>query len=445
MRLYLVLLLLFPSILFCQKKRIETIFRVIHFNNEIELEDKSELETIALPNIQMLFVPDSAKYKALTFTKNAANYYRLGRNILYLSPGDSLVADIDYNNPLTAKFSGTHAVENEYLRSTPYPKAGSFLDAGDEIKATIDETIFAIILKSEQRANKLDSVKHRVDNHFYTLEKARIRADIINSLNHIFDYYVYINKIGTDSLDEVKKAIQKGIEPYLKKYCANFLNSDYLKLVVYRDVLATIIQYQPVNTKTPQKILDWIVAKNIKAKLQNLNNKTEMLQLEEETKSIKDIIYRAAILNTIGTYSKLTAGDSAVDFMLTDTKGNTIELSAYKNKVIYLSLWATWCGPCIAKMPLLNQLKAKYKERNDIVILSVSIDDNTLLWSEFIAKNYPQLNEYIVNRTKLSAYNVLSVPRAIIIDKNFTIIELHAGGPESKKLEQQLLDLVNKE
>jgi hypothetical protein len=151
-------------------------------------------------------------------------------------------------------------------------------------------------------------------------------------LNHIFDYYVYINKIGTDSLGEVKKAIQKGIEPYLKKYCANFLNSDYLKLVVYRDVLATIIQYQPVNTKTPQKILDWIVAKNIKAKLQNLNNKTEMLQLEEETKSIKDIVY---------------------------------ELYAYKNKVIYLSLRATWCGPCIAKMPLLNQLKAKYKERND--------------------------------------------------------------------------------
>lgn len=49
-------------------------------------------------------------------------------------------------------------------------------------------------------------------------------------------------------------------------------------------------------------------------------------------------------------------GKDASDFELKDMKGNTVKLSDYKGKKVYLKFWATWCGPCRQSMPELEKL-----------------------------------------------------------------------------------------
>ena len=49
-------------------------------------------------------------------------------------------------------------------------------------------------------------------------------------------------------------------------------------------------------------------------------------------------------------------GKDASDFELKDMKGNTVKLSDYRGKKVYLKFWATWCGPCRQSMPELNKL-----------------------------------------------------------------------------------------
>jgi len=91
----------------------------LNFNNSVEVEDMSEFKDISLPSAERIFIPDSNKQFSIQFKLNTPNYFRIGRNILCISPGDIINTTIDQNNPNKAIFSGSHNTKNAYLKSTP--------------------------------------------------------------------------------------------------------------------------------------------------------------------------------------------------------------------------------------------------------------------------------------------------------------------------------------
>src|ERR1022692_1739473 len=69
------------------------------------------------------------------------------------------------------------------------------------------------------------------------------------------------------------------------------------------------------------------------------------------------------------------AGDVASDFKLEDAfTGQTVSLSSLKGKVVFLNVWATWCGPCREEMPSMETLYDELKGNKDFVMLAVSQD-----------------------------------------------------------------------
>jgi len=87
-------------------------------------------------------------------------------------------------------------------------------------------------------------------------------------------------------------------------------------------------------------------------------------------------------------------GQKAPDFKFTTMDGKTIELADFKDKVLLLYFWATWCRPCIASTPALKRFYRDMSRYKDFEMISLSMDGNEQLVREHIKKydlTWPQV------------------------------------------------------
>ena len=126
----------------------------------------------------------------------------------------------------------------------------------------------------------------------------------------------------------------------------------------------------------------------------------------------------------------------APNFILTDAKGDTINLSTYKGKVVLLDFWATWCGGCKTEIPWYMEFDAKYKDRG-LAVIGVSMDEDG--WKtvkpflaldkdpetgRHTAMKYPVV---IGSDTLAKQYKLTSMPMTLLIDREGRIAASHTG------------------
>lgn len=62
-------------------------------------------------------------------------------------------------------------------------------------------------------------------------------------------------------------------------------------------------------------------------------------------------------------------------FELSTLKGAKVSLDQYRDKVVFVNFWATWCPPCVEEMPSMRRLQSKLAGDDRFVMLAVSADD----------------------------------------------------------------------
>lgn len=96
-------------------------------------------------------------------------------------------------------------------------------------------------------------------------------------------------------------------------------------------------------------------------------------------------------------------GKPLPSFELTDVGGRKWSSKALEGKTLFLNLWATWCGPCIAELPHFQKLYEQTRDRPDIAVLSLNVDDEVGLVEPFLKEKgftFPALlAASYVNRT----------------------------------------------
>src|SRR3990172_6372561 len=136
-------------------------------------------------------------------------------------------------------------------------------------------------------------------------------------------------------------------------------------------------------------------------------------------------------------------GGMAPDFELPTLGGNSVKLSAYRGKVVFLNIWATWCPPCREEMPSMEALYRKLKGR-PFEMLAVSIDQKgEEVIGPFVAKyglTFPVLLD--PDRKTYNPYGLTGIPETFIIDKKGAII-FKVVGPQNW-MKQEWLDYFDR-
>lgn len=142
----------------------------------------------------------------------------------------------------------------------------------------------------------------------------------------------------------------------------------------------------------------------------------------------------------LASLEKLREGSKVQDFSFIDLEGNQVGLADYKDKIIYLDLWASWCGPCIntfkTKTPFFEK---KLKNREDIVLMYISIDDKEESWKNYLSKN-PMGGVHLYAGNGFDAeimqyFKVWGIPRYLIIGKDNKLISPNAPRPGDEAYE----------
>lgn len=110
-----------------------------------------------------------------------------------------------------------------------------------------------------------------------------------------------------------------------------------------------------------------------------------------------------------------------------DGNGNIISLSDLKGKVVFLNFWATWCPPCRAEMPSMNDFYKKYKSNDEIVFITVDADNNYQKAKKFLDRKKLSLPLYTVASEIPSALFAGKLPTTLVIDKQGEIVFRHEG------------------
>ncbi|AZA76150.1 TlpA family protein disulfide reductase [Chryseobacterium sp. G0186] len=139
------------------------------------------------------------------------------------------------------------------------------------------------------------------------------------------------------------------------------------------------------------------------------------------------------LLNSKISESKTASVVSDTHFTLKNEDGAVTSVSDLKGKVVFINFWASWCPPCRAEFPSVQNFYEKYSSHSDMVFLTVNLDDDVALGKTYLKKNgftVPFLTP--TSSIPKEIYDG-SLPTTVVLDKKGEIRLRHTGVADYSK------------
>ena len=159
---------------------------------------------------------------------------------------------------------------------------------------------------------------------------------------------------------------------------------------------------------------------------------------------------KGKVLKEISSTKKLKVGDYIQNFEAKDINGNIVKLSDFKEKIILLDFWASWCTPCHSQNQTeFSYLNKKYKDQG-LTIISYSIDKKSAENSWKVASIKDKIDWVNITNLKGSndpialQYSISSIPNSFLINKEGMIVKSFIGYEKGSNLiEKEIIKLLN--
>ena len=135
-------------------------------------------------------------------------------------------------------------------------------------------------------------------------------------------------------------------------------------------------------------------------------------------------------------------GQAAPDFELKTVDGQVYKLSDLKGKPVLINFFATWCPPCRAEMPLLEETYKQYKDQG-FVVLAVNLNESDVVITSFQQKlglTFP----IVVDKSDAvsRAYDIVPLPTSYFVDREGVVRGLWKGEIRKPQLEELLKKIL---
>ncbi len=142
----------------------------------------------------------------------------------------------------------------------------------------------------------------------------------------------------------------------------------------------------------------------------------------------------------------LDVGEIAPELTLTDVTGQKSRVQALtEGKVALVDFWATWCAPCIAAMPHLDDLYKKHRDRG-LVVVGIMADGNaSSIAAEYLPSlsvSYPMLIDDDSERSACVWGPLIGYPTVLLLDRDGRVAGSWFGTGDVTKIEKAVDELV---
>lgn len=132
-------------------------------------------------------------------------------------------------------------------------------------------------------------------------------------------------------------------------------------------------------------------------------------------------------MQNAGTSSPLV-GLPAPDFHLDLLDGEHFQLSDYKGRVVVLDFWATWCGPCLQAMPMIDETVSKF-DAEDVMLVAVNLQENPdQIRATLKRLGLDPVVALDIDGVAAGRYQANAIPQTVVIDRDGIVKRLFVGG-----------------
>lgn len=385
-------------------------------------------------------------------------FFQFGKSYssMFLKYGDNLHVNIDANDFFNSiKYSGKGSELNNFSVSIKQLRGTLIVDP----KAYFVVPLADFLIKIE---------KHR-EILLAFLENSTIKGEEKQIQKNIIEQQHLLTKNNYDKFNFFHTKVHPDLPSNYYDEVKNLNLDDDVSFKNNKDFRALVVENFLLTSKEAlEKNLNLTILEFTKNKVKDIKSRSvresivSMLfkQMNINNKNYKsDYTEIMAMLTSENLKEKLTARYNGVtatkpempsfDFNYENHKGGNTTLADLKGKLVYIEIWATWCGPCLQEQPALTQLIKDYKEKNiEFVSISIDIKNDYTKWRDMVVKNKVGGVQLIADKSLQSdfmkAFSVGLIPRTILLDENGNIINPHAPRPSATETRAYLDSLLQK-
>jgi len=121
-----------------------------------------------------------------------------------------------------------------------------------------------------------------------------------------------------------------------------------------------------------------------------------------------------------------------------DLAGRQISTGSWKNQIVIINVWATWCAPCRRELPALEKLHARYRHQVRVIgVLQDNVSDDFA--RQFVKQaglSFPIVRSSEEIERRLPA--ILVIPMTFVIDRAGRLVSMFAGEADAAALEKEI-------